>query len=72
MDPKHPQNEYRIGDDLIAGGPAIAAELGESTRRAYYLLEAGLLPGFRIGRRWYVRRTSLVAFIDRLERGNIQ
>ena len=71
MDPKHPLHEQRLGDDLIAGGPAIAAELGETKRRAYYLLETGLIPGFKIGNRWYVRRSTLATLIDRLERGEI-
>ena len=71
MDPNHLQHQHRLGDDLIAGGPAIAAELGASKRRAYHMLEAGQIPGFKIGNRWYVRRSSLVEFIDRLERGEI-
>ena len=57
----------RIGDDLIRGAAAIAEELREPLRRTYYMLEAGDLPAFRLAGRWYVRRSALIAYFQRLE-----
>ena len=57
----------RIGDDLIRGAAAIAQELGEPLRRVYHLLETGQIPAFRLGGRWYVRRSSLRDHFDQLE-----
>lgn len=57
----------RIGDDLIRGAAAIAQELGEPLRRAYYLLETSQLPAWKMGSRWYLRRSALVEHFHRLE-----
>ena len=57
----------RIGEDLIRGAAAISDELGEPLRRTYYLLESGQLPAWKMGSRWYARRSALVAHFRRLE-----
>jgi hypothetical protein len=54
-----------LGDDLLMGVAAIAAELGERPRRVEYLLGRGLIPGRRVGRRWYASRAALRAFFER-------
>ena len=43
----------------------LARMLGLSNRGARLVLERGELPGFRLGRRWYVRRDELDRAIDR-------
>lgn len=43
----------------------LAALLGLSARGARLVLERGDLPGFRIGRRWYLRQAELDQAIDR-------
>ena len=58
----------RIGDDLIVGVRAIANELDETPRRIHHLLSTGQLPGFKLGGRWYCRRTRLAEMIVELER----
>ena len=60
----------RIGDDLICGASAIAEELGEPTRRIYYLLQNRKIPCFHLGGRWYARRSALRDFFERLEMDN--
>jgi len=57
----------RIGDDLIVGVRAIACELAETPRRIHHLLSTGQLPGFKLGGRWYCRRTRLAEMIVELE-----
>src|SRR5687768_11927613 len=53
-----------LADDLLMGVVAIAAELGERPRRTEYLLQRGLIPGRRVGRRWYSSRSALRAFFE--------
>ena len=57
----------RIGEDLIRGASSISEELGEPLRRTYYLLESGQLPAWKMGSRWYLRRSALVEHFHRLE-----
>ena len=64
---KHSRTVTRIGEDLIRGASAISEELGEPLRRTYYLLESGQLPAWKMGSRWYARRSALVAHFRRLE-----
>ncbi len=59
--------DTRIGDDLIVGVRAIANELDETPRRIHHLLSTGQLPGFKLGGRWYCRRSRLAEFILELE-----
>ncbi len=57
-----------LADDLLCGVAAIADERGEKRRRTNYLLQTGQIPAFKHGGRWYARRSSLRAQIERLER----
>ena len=57
----------RLADDLLKGVPAIARETGETTRQTYYALTHGLLPGFKRGKFWYARKSSLQRRFDELE-----
>jgi hypothetical protein len=50
-----------IASDLLWEAPAIAAEIGVSTRRAYYLLDHHLIPGRKIGGLWVASRRQLRA-----------
>jgi hypothetical protein len=50
-----------ISGDLIWGAPALAAELGISVRRAYYLLDRRLIPARQIGAIWCASRRQLRA-----------
>jgi excisionase family DNA binding protein len=58
-----------LADDLLDGVPAIAAYLGLSERRTYYLLESGQLPAFKIGSKWAGRKSTYLSHFDKLERG---
>lgn len=50
-----------IVGDLLRGAKAIAAFVGVSERRAYYLLERGYLPGVKEGAIWICTRSALLA-----------
>jgi hypothetical protein len=54
-------DDDRLGNDLLKGGPAIAAFGGWSLREVYHLIERGLLPVTRAGRRIYARKSELRA-----------
>ncbi|HZT88326.1 MAG TPA: hypothetical protein VFA12_10165 [Stellaceae bacterium] len=53
------QNPEPLAVDLLWGGAAIARELGVPTRKAFYLLEHGHLPGRKIGGLWVASRQQL-------------
>ena len=48
-----------LGSDLLWGARRIAEEIGVPARKAYYLLENGLIPARKIGRDWCARRSVL-------------
>lgn len=50
--------------DLIWGANAIAAALGLSRRRTFYLLERGQIPCRKVGGRWVVERAALARHFD--------
>jgi hypothetical protein len=47
----------------VWGATAIAAEIGVTTRQAYWMLEAGTLPARKVGNRWVADADKLHAFI---------
>jgi hypothetical protein len=53
--------EKPIGDDLIWGAVAIAAEINQSERQTFHMLENGLLPAGKIGKKWVGSRTAIRA-----------
>jgi hypothetical protein len=48
------------GSDIVWGAAEIGRVIRKSERQAYYLLEAGLLPGRKIGRQWCASRGKLL------------
>jgi hypothetical protein len=58
----------RLADDLLRGVPAIADFIGESPRQTYDLLEAGRVPGFKLGggRIWYASKARLKRYYEGL------
>ncbi len=56
-----------LADDLIGGVAAIAAFINEPERRTNYLLSTRRIPGFKLGARWYIRRSTFLAHIQKLE-----
>ena len=58
-----------IADDLIEGAVRIGQEVGFTPRRTFNLLERKLMPGFKIGGKWYARRSTLRNSLQRLEAG---
>jgi len=61
-------DQERLADDLLLGVPAIADFIGESPRQTYDLLEAGRVPGFKLGggRIWYASKARLKHHYARL------
>lgn len=72
-----PMRRGTLGSDPLAAGPSprplltvddLASLLGLSPRGARQVLERGELPGFRVGRRWFVRPQDLdAAFVEKVE-----
>ena len=56
-----------MADDTLQGAMEIAFFIGKSERQAQYLLEAKLLPAFKIGGKWHLRKSTYRAYIERLE-----
>tara|TARA_B100000427_G_C15087237_1_gene411148 strand:- start:276 stop:488 length:213 start_codon:yes stop_codon:yes gene_type:complete len=54
-------HDTELRDDLLKSVAEIASYIGENTRRTNYLLDQQLLPGFKIGARWYARKSALDA-----------
>ncbi len=53
-------SSQNLADDLLHGVKQIGDYVGENDpRRVYYLLERGLIPGFKIGRLWKARKSQL-------------
>ena len=59
--------EMPLNEDFLIGAEAIGAALGLSRRQAYYMLETGRLPVFRLGGKWCARRSRLMSHIEDLE-----
>lgn len=54
--------------DLLSGAEAIAAFIGVKPRRIYHLAETQRLPIFRMGATICARRSTLVRWIEEMER----
>ncbi|HEX3919183.1 MAG TPA: hypothetical protein VHW60_17740 [Caulobacteraceae bacterium] len=61
----------KLADDIIEGAEAIGAEIGVRPRRAFLLMEKGAIPAFKLLGKWHVRRSTLRAYIEKLERDAI-
>ena len=55
-------NENSLG--VLRGAPEIARAIGTTTRRAYYLLENGVLPGVKEGSIWTCTLDALRRFYE--------
>ena len=62
-------SDIPLAEDLIEGADKIGAELGLNRKRTFALLEGESLPAFKMGGRWFARRSTLRKHIERLESG---
>ena len=64
-------SETELTDDMLKGADAIAAFLGESKERVYRLLknDAEQLGAFRMGGRWYLRKSTFLKRLEAFENG---
>lgn len=53
------QSSDNLADDLLRGCPAIAAEIGETERRTFTLLQARAIPGKKELGLWVSSRSAL-------------
>lgn len=53
--------------DLLCGAKRIGHYLGISPYQAWRWLEAGKLPGFKMGGMWYMRPSTYVAEVEKGE-----
>ena len=58
--------------DLLTGADAIAAFVGVKPRRIYHLAETKRLPVFRLGATLCARRSTLVKWIESMERDSFE
>jgi hypothetical protein len=68
-DSRQGRDDEPIGNDLIRGARAIAAELNETERRTQYLLETGQIPAGKSGRVWIASRRRLREHYQALTNG---
>lgn len=61
-----------LRDDKLKGAKAIAEFLGEDERRIFYMLERKQLPAFKFAGRWYARKSTLIAYIEKMEAGALE
>jgi hypothetical protein len=61
------QSDISIADDMLRGAEAIGEYIGEDKRRTFYLLESQLIPAFKIGALWHMRKSSYQRYIEQLE-----
>lgn len=59
--------DQTIADDMLTGAAEIGAYIGVTERRAQYLLEGGVLPAFREGRIYRMRKSTYLRHVERLE-----
>jgi hypothetical protein len=65
-------NAMELNDlDLLSGADAIGAFMGMKPRRIYHLAETRRLPVFRIGSTLCARRSTLIRWIEDMERAAI-
>jgi hypothetical protein len=56
-----------LAGDLLRGVPAIAKFIGLPVRTAYYELERKKIPGFKSGKLWIARKSTLRRHFENLE-----
>jgi hypothetical protein len=61
--------EYRL--DLLWGVDAIAAEINQTRRQTYHLLETDRLPARKVGAKWCASRKGLREFFKRVVSGEL-
>ena len=52
-------NGEDLNQDLMTGAKEIGDFMNCNTRRAFYLLEKGLIAGFKTGKIWQARKSTL-------------
>ena len=57
--------------DILIGADQIGKFLNSNPRRAYRLLETGQIPAFKLGGRWYARKSTLEKRFAEQEQRNI-
>jgi hypothetical protein len=62
--------ERDVADDMLIGVNEIAAFIGSNRRQAYWNLEKGHIPAFKLGSKWHLRKSTYRSFIARLEAGD--
>jgi hypothetical protein len=49
-----------VVSDVLWGAEAIADAIGQSTRQTFYMLERGMIPAKKIGKKWCASRRALL------------
>lgn len=48
--------------DLIWGAEAIGQVIGQNAQQTFHMLNAGLIPARKVGKKWVIERSKLVRF----------
>lgn len=58
-----------LKDDLLLGAAAIAEFMGIGRRQVYHMVSKQAIPCFNIGETIAARKSSIMKWIERMERG---
>ena len=56
-----------LADDILYGVDDISKWIKRSPRQTYYMLAHGQIPGFKLGKTWAARKSTLVRDIEAKE-----
>jgi hypothetical protein len=56
------ENTEKDKIDLVWGADEIAKIIGRTPRITFHLLSTGQMPGKKVGNRWVIERSQLIAF----------
>ncbi len=59
--------QENIASDTLEGVAKIAEHIGKTARQTYLLLESKKIPGFKLGGKWHLRKSTYARHIARLE-----
>jgi hypothetical protein len=66
-----PPDNASLGNDLVWGVAAIAAEINRTPRQAFHMLENSRLPARKVGGRWCASRAGPRQFFASLIAGKV-
>ena len=66
------QRKVAPKDDVLRGAKDISQHTGHTVRQVFYLAESKIIPAYKEGATWCMRKSTYEAHIERLENEAIQ